>query len=168
MTKLPDECLFEGCRFQVDRPNSAVTRFSVKRLRRADRSIWLKWVLPGLLLSAALAKSLFWFGVVAGLWGLLALGGDGAVLEESAEVFSGVALQLSTKFSDGSTKHRMIPLSEISEVVLNEAAAGFYVRTYLAVLPKRIGAKSILPFEHTELPLWLSSKLLFALRTALA
>ena len=96
------------------------------------------------------------------------LGSGSQVAEESAEVVSGVALQLSTKFADGTTVHKMVPVSEIGEVVLNEAAAGFYIRTYLEVIPKKSGAKCILPFEHTDLPLWLSSRLLFSLRSALA
>jgi len=165
MGKLPDECVFGDCVFRIDRPNSAVTRFTLSRSPRPRRL--LTSAAAGLAVCLALTWSFFWAGLLLGLWLLATLGSSG-VVEESAEVFAGVALQLSTKYADGSASHRMVPMAEISEVVLNETAAGFYVRTYLAVLPKRIGAKSIIPFEHTDIPLWLSSRLLFALRTALA
>ena len=163
-----DQCSFPNGELRIERPNSTVTRFVISRTDVTGNSNYLYWLIPGLILGVGATLSIFLAVVLSGLWFLIRVSRQPEVVEECAEVFSGVALQLSAKFADGSTSHRMVPLSEIGQVVLNETAAGFYIRTYLAVLPARTGAKLILPFEHTDLPIWLSSKLLFSLRSALA
>ena len=170
-----EDCRFNNFEFRVENPNSASIRFKVTRLidNKAEKRNWrflLDSGVPGLVLSVLFTFSIFWALVYIGIWLLLRSFRNHTeqISEEMIEVFHGVAIQLTTRFSNGSLRQRLIPISDVGQVVLNEACVGFYIRTYLAILPKKTGSKSILPFEHTELPLWLSSKLLFSLRRAIA
>ena len=76
-----------------------------------------------------------------------------------------VGLQLTTRLSDGTEQHTFVPAVDIEDIVINEAPAGFVIRTYLVVVSKK--NKNYLPFEHSELSIKTSAEVLFALRGAL-
>ena len=159
---------FPGWEFRVERPNSLVTSFVLRRTEKFSGisffHFWPLFILTGVILSF----SVFWGVITIGIGYLYRSITHPIVVEERAEVFSGVSLQLSVLLADGSTRHRLIPVSEISDVVLNESAAGYFIQTFLAVIPKRGSPNRVLlPFEYTTLPLWLSVKVLCLLREAL-
>jgi hypothetical protein len=76
-----------------------------------------------------------------------------------------VGVQLTVSFDNGQEKHTFIPISDIQDVVITEAPAGFIIRTFLVIVGKK--NKNFLPFEHTELPIKTSAQVLFALRAVL-
>jgi hypothetical protein len=88
-----------------------------------------------------------------------------SVVWESVMAVKDVGLQLTTRLSDGTEQHTFVPAVDIEDIVINEAPAGFVIRTYLVVVSKK--NKNYLPFEHSELSIKTSAEVLFALRGAL-
>ena len=86
------------------------------------------------------------------------------LVSESVMAVRNVGLQLTVQHSNEKVQHTFIPISDIKDIVINEAPAGFIIRTYLLVIGQ---TRNILPFEHTHLPIKTSAQILFALRNVL-
>ena len=87
------------------------------------------------------------------------------VVAESVLAVRDVGLQLTVSLSDGSQRHAFVARPEVQDVLINEAPAGFTIRTYLVVIGK--SGKNYIPFEHTQLSIRTSAQVLFAIRQVL-
>lgn len=112
------------------------------------------------LVTAAAVKS--WDVTRLGMFFLLLIWPRKQIVAESVMAVTDVGVQLTTRLSDGSEQHTFVPVAEIQDIVINEAPAGFRIRTYIVLVGKQ--NKNYLPFEHSELSIKTSAEILFALR----
>ena len=155
--------------FQSQRMEKLQTKHSVTFtcLSEGQRPRWNGWRIA--LIAALMASA---FATPLDLKTLICLGislvlayPKRSVVSESVMAVKDVGVQLTKRLSDGTEHHAFVPAVDIDDIVVNEAPAGFVIRTYLVVVSKK--NKNFLPFEHSELSIKTSAEVLFALRNVL-
>ena len=138
-------------------------------LAKTQQSLRMRCTRLGAVWTVVLAVVSVWersaTSLVALLVGVFLSSQKTRAISESVMAVRGVGVQLTARFSDGSERHTLIPHQDIEDVVINEAPAGFIIRTYLVVVGK--GGKKFLPFEHSDLKIKTSAEVLFILRAVL-
>ena len=148
--------------------NSVTFTFTKGQPRNRTQSI-LSWAgLQGLLVAVifyfdAISGSIL-FPIILAIFAFLSFP-QHTIVSESVMAIRDVGLQLTVTYSNGQEKHAFIPSRDIKDVVINEAPAGFVIKTYLVIVGKK--EKNFLPFEHTDLPIKTSAQVLFGLRAVL-
>ena len=168
MVLLPDRVLNRNMRFTSTRYGPSLTRYAIKReIQEDSKPGFGSAAVSATIASLALLKGSITSLVIVALIVWFVFRRPKEVVEERVDLISNIGVQLSVIYSDGSSNHKIVHSDEIDDIVLNEAAGGFWINTFLAFVPKNPRLSCALPFEHSTLPLSLSAELLFILREQL-
>lgn len=198
LVHLPESRVFGNCRFSAERIGPSIVRFAIHhtlepaetlthpplghgtpiRLLSTHTLFSRKCFLPVILSISFISVPLALLTLI--LWAVFLRPSKIPTLE-TLDVIESVGLQISTEFSDGSKDVLLVPESDIENFMVNEAAAGFRIRTFLAIVRKQscdcsngksgqlvtcvkcsIQDACVLPFAYTQLPISLAAEILFA------